>query len=99
MRADPTEAARLESKPLTWREQRLIKLKGDEGRREVEADRGAAQETRIDAATTVGGLVTLEGAAYYWFWTGCMLAAAVAFVPIAIFSSGRPHLQDEPEAG
>ena len=99
VRADPTEAARLESKPLTWREQRLIKLKGDEGRREVEADRGAAPETRIDAATTVGGLVTLEGAAYYWFWTGCMLAAAVAFVPIAIFSSGRPHLQDEPEAG
>jgi POT family proton-dependent oligopeptide transporter len=42
----------------------------------------------------VGGLVTLEGAAYYWFWTGCMLAAAVAFVPIAVFYRGRTHLQN-----
>lgn len=28
--------------------------------------------------TTVGGLVTLAGATYYLFWTGCMLAAAIA---------------------
>jgi hypothetical protein len=27
-----------------------------------------------------------------------MLAAAVAFVPIALFYRGRPHLQDEPGA-
>lgn len=96
VRADPEEAARLASKPFTWREKRLIELRGEEGRREVEADRGEAPATRVDHEITVGGLVTLEGAEYYWFWTGCMLAAAVAFVPIAMVFKGRPHLQDEP---
>jgi len=94
VRADPAEAARLAAKPLTWREKRLIELKGEEGRREVEAARGEAPETTVVGETTVGGLVTLEGAAYYWFWTGCMLAAAVAFVPIAILYRGRTHLQN-----
>lgn len=98
VRADPAEAARLATKPLTWREKRLIELKGDEGRREVEAARGEAPETTVDRELTIGGLTTLEGADYYWFWTGCMLAAAVAFVPIAVYYRGRPHLQDEPGA-
>jgi POT family proton-dependent oligopeptide transporter len=96
VRADPAEAARLASKPLTWRERRLIELKGEEGRREVEADRGQAPETRVDGTLSVGGLVTLEGAAYYWFWTACMLASALMFVPIALLSRSQPLLQDEP---
>jgi POT family proton-dependent oligopeptide transporter len=58
------------------------------------AARGEAPETTVVGEMTVGGLVTLEGAAYYWFWTGCMLAAAVAFVPIAVFYRGRTHLQN-----
>jgi POT family proton-dependent oligopeptide transporter len=98
VRADPDEAARLKSKPLTWWEKRVIELKGEDGRREVEAGRGQAPRTKIDREITVGGLVTLEGAAYYWFWTACMAAAAVAFIPIAVFFRGRPHLQDEPAA-
>jgi len=84
VRADPAAAARLAAKPLTWRERRLIELEGDAGRREVEAGRGQAPATAIGGVTTIGGLVTLDGAAYYWFWTGCMLAAAVVFVPIAV---------------
>jgi len=96
VRADPEEAARLTSKQLTWWEKRVIELKGEEGRREVEAGRGQAPRTRIDREINVGGLVTLEGASYYWFWTACMAAAAVAFIPIAVFFQGRPHLQDEP---
>jgi POT family proton-dependent oligopeptide transporter len=95
VRADPSAAARLKSRPLTWREKRLITLRGEEGRRQVEADRGEAPETRIDGETGVGGLVTLEGARYYWFWTACMAAAAVAFIPIAVLYRGRTHLQDE----
>ena len=93
-RADPAEAARQASKPLSWREKRLIELEGEAGRRSVEADRGQAPETRIDGDLSVGGLVTLEGAAYYWFWTGCMLAAAVAFVPVALLTRSQPRLQD-----
>jgi POT family proton-dependent oligopeptide transporter len=95
VRADPAEAARLASKPLTWREKRLIELEGDKGRREVEAARGEAPETTVGHEVSIGGLTTLEGAAYYWFWTGCMLAAAVAFVPIAVLYRGRPQLQDD----
>ena len=94
VRADPAEAARQASKPLSWREKRLIELEGEAGRRSVEADRGQAPETRIDGDLSVGGLVTLEGAAYYWFWTGCMLAAAVAFVPVALLTRSQPRLQD-----
>ena len=98
VRADPAEAARQASKPLSWREKRLIELEGEAGRRSVEADRGQAPETRIDGDLSVGGLVTLEGAAYYWFWTGCMLAAAVAFVPVALLTRSQPRLQDESAA-
>jgi len=94
VRVDPEAAARLATKPLTWRERRIIELKGDEGRRQVAAARGQAPATTIVADTTVGGLATLEGAAYYWFWTGCMLAAAIAFVPIAAFYRGQARLQD-----
>ena len=94
VRADPAEAARQASKPLSWREKRLIELEGEAGRRSVEAYRGQAPETRIDGDLSVGGLVTLEGAAYYWFWTGCMLAAAVAFVPVALLTRSQPRLQD-----
>jgi POT family proton-dependent oligopeptide transporter len=94
VRVDPETAARLVMKPLTWRERRIIELKGEEGRRQVEAARGQAPATTIVADTTVGGLATLEGAAYYWFWTGCMLAAAITFVPIAAFYRGQARLQD-----
>jgi POT family proton-dependent oligopeptide transporter len=95
VRADAEEAARLKDKPLTWREKRIIELRGDEGRRQVEADRGEAPETRIDGETSVGGLVTLEGADYFWFWTACMAAAAVIFIPVALVYRGGQHLQDE----
>lgn len=95
VRADPAEAARLAAKPLTWREKRLIELEGEAGRRQVEADRGQAPETRIDGEVSVGGLVRLEGAAYYWFWTGCMLAASILFVPIALLYRERPSEPDD----
>ncbi|MFM1905176.1 MAG: Di-/tripeptide transporter, partial [Planctomycetota bacterium] len=96
VRADPVQAARLVAKPLTWRERRLIELEGDEGRLQVEADRGQAPETRVDGEFQIGGLVLLEGAGYYWFWTGCMLAAAIAFVPIAMLYPHRQAAVREP---
>jgi len=98
VRADPEEAARLKDKPLTWREKRIIELRGEEGRLQVEAERGQAPETRIDADTSIGGLVTLEGADYFWFWTGCMAAAGVIFIPIALVYRDGTHLQNEAEA-
>ena len=61
-------------------------------------------------AVTVGNLLTsgvnwyieskqgasgLEGAAYYWFFTAVMLAAAVLFLFVVRFYRGRTYVQDE----
>ena len=40
-----------------------------------------------------GGQPKLEGPAYYWFFTSLMLGAAILFVPYAIFSKEKSHLQ------
>ena len=82
-------------KPLTWREKRLIELLGDEGRRQVAADRGGVDTIEYDAKVTVGGEVKLEGAAYFWFWVWTMLATAVLFVLVAIWYKPKTYLQDE----
>lgn len=82
--------------PYSWREKRIIELKGEEGQKEVDAARGEIPETEISSEITVGGRVTLEGANYYWFWTGLMLAAAVVFVPIAYFYKDQSQLAGEP---
>jgi POT family proton-dependent oligopeptide transporter len=98
VRADAEEAARMKDKPLTWREKRLIELRGEEGQRQVEAERGEAPETRIDADTSIGGLVTLEGADYFWFWTACMAAAGVVFIPVSLLYRDGRQLPGSSEA-
>ncbi|MEZ6055914.1 MAG: MFS transporter [Planctomycetaceae bacterium] len=77
------------AKPYTWREERIINLKGPEGQKEVDAARGEIPETKVTGSASIGGRVTLEGADYYWFWTYLMLGAAVLFVPIAYFYRTR----------
>jgi POT family proton-dependent oligopeptide transporter len=94
-RADPEEAERLKNKPLTWLEKRTIEIKGEKGRKEVEAGRGQSPETTIGGEISVGGLVTLEGAPYFWFWTAAMFGAALFFIPVAMFYRGQTHLQDD----
>lgn len=42
------------------------------------------------------GNSTLEGARYYWFFTGLMLAATVVYVVVSRFYKGREYLQDTP---
>ena len=44
------------------------------------------------------GIIALDGPAYFWFFTGCMLAAAIAFVPVVIFYKPRTYIQDEAQA-
>lgn len=43
----------------------------------------------------VGGQVRLEGAAYFWFFTGLMLASALAFVVVAKLYRPREYYHDE----
>lgn len=94
-RPDPEAARRNRDKPLTWRERRMIEVMGDEGREKVQEARGETPELKLDGSFSVGGLVTLEGDDYYWFWTWFMLAGAVIFVPIACLYRGKTYIQGE----
>ena len=44
------------------------------------------------------GNSTLQGADYYWFFTGAMAVAAVLFVGVAMSYRGRTYLQEEAPA-
>lgn len=44
------------------------------------------------------GQSVLSGAAYFWLFTGLMLATAVCFVPVAITYRGQTYIQDERSA-
>ena len=57
------------NKPYSWREQQIIKLKGEEGIKEVEKGRGSIDEISFDTGMMVGGQTNLEGAEYFWFFT------------------------------
>ncbi len=41
------------------------------------------------------GSVKLEGADYYWFFTGLMVLTAVIFVFMAMFYKGQTYVQSE----
>lgn len=45
----------------------------------------------------VGGRVKLEGASYFWFFTGLMLVAAIAFMIVAKLYKPREYYHDEEE--
>ena len=93
-----TTEVRLDDRPLTWRENRMIELMGDEGRKAVERERGGVAFIEYDTALKVGGQVKLEGAAYFWFWTWTMLGTAILFVFVAVWYTPRTYLQEEAPA-
>jgi len=57
-------------------------------------DDGGAGE-RFTKTTFSGGQVSLQGAAYFWFFTGLMAATALLFIPFAIIYRPKSYLQDE----
>lgn len=56
-------------------------------------DKVKASDSPISKSAYTGGQPKLEGPAYYWFFTGLMLAAALLFVPYAIYAKERCYLQ------
>jgi len=60
----------------------------------TEADQAASGPT-ISRDYFVGGLVKLEGAAYFWFFSGLMLTAAVLFLIVARFYRPREFFHDD----
>ncbi|MFC1759351.1 MFS transporter [Planctomycetota bacterium] len=83
--------------PLTWRQKRIIEVKGEEGRAEVERERGDIPETEISTSITVGGQDTMEGAAYFRFWTYLMLITAIVYIPVGYIYKEKSYIQTESE--
>ena len=82
-------------KPYSWREKRLIALKGAEGEKEVEKSRGGIKEIEFDITTMVGGQTNLEGADYFWFFTWLMLGTAFVFIFVAFLYKPKEYLHEE----
>ncbi len=55
----------------------------------------AASGPTVSREYFVGGQVKLEGAAYFWFFSGLMLAAALLFLVVAKFYRPREYFHDE----
>ena len=82
-------------KPYSWRENRIIELKGDQGLREVVKGRGGIKEIEFDIITMVGGQTNLEGSEYFWFFTWLMLGTAIVFVFVAFLYKPKTYLHEE----
>lgn len=81
--------------PYDWLERRRIEIGGDEAKAEIEKERGAIAKTEIGTDITVGGQDTMEGAAYYWFWTYTILTAAVLFIPVGYLYKEKSYIQSD----
>ena len=86
------------NRPYSWREKRIIELKGEKGKLEVEKGRGGISSIKFDSTTVVGGQTNLEGSDYFWFFTWLMLATAVCFIFVARWYQPREYLQEEAES-
>ncbi|MCF6312285.1 MAG: MFS transporter [Verrucomicrobiales bacterium] len=54
-----------------------------------------SSESQISREYFVGGQIKLEGARYFWFFTGLMLAAAMLFVIVAKLYQPREYYEDD----
>ena len=91
----PSNDESAKKKPYSWRENRIIELKGDEGKREVVKSRGGIKEIEFDTAIMVGGQTNLEGSEYFWFFTWLMLGTAIMFVFVAFLYKPKTYLHEE----
>ena len=91
----PSKDESAKKKPYSWREKRIIELKGDEGKREVVKSRGGIKEIEFDTAIMVGGQTNLEGSDYFWFFTWLMLGTAIVFVFVAFLYKPKTYLHEE----
>ena len=81
--------------PYSWREKRIIELKGDIGKKEIQKNRGGIKEIEFDIAIMVGGQINLEGADYFWFFTWMMLSTAFIFVFVSSLYKPKEYLHEE----
>jgi len=84
--------------PFSWLEKRIIAARGDEGRAEVERERGNILTTEVSSDITVGGQDLLEGAAYFRFWVYVLIVTSVVFIPVGYFYKEKSYIQDETDS-
>lgn len=95
--ATEEERKAIAEKPLSWREQRIIAILGEEGQAQVDRERGDIPETTIARDITVGGRILMSGAEYFWFWVQIVGYTGVAFIPVAYFYKEKSYIQSEQE--
>ena len=91
----PNKDDNAKRRPYSWREKRLIALKGAEGEKQVEKSRGGIKEIEFDITTMVGGQTNLEGADYFWFFTLLRLGTAFVFIFVAFLYKPKEYLHEE----
>jgi len=91
----PSNDKDAKNRPYSWREKRIIELKGEEGKQEVAKGRGGISSIEFDSSTMVGGQTNLEGSDYFWFFTWLMLGTSGLFIFVARWYQPREYLQEE----
>ena len=78
-----------ESEQNTW-------LAKEKRKRNISDDSNSVDMTKSPYKVTyyAGGQTSLEGAAYFWFFTKLMLITAVIFIPFSIFYKPKSYLQE-----
>ncbi|MEP3482535.1 MAG: POT family MFS transporter [Fuerstiella sp.] len=95
--ATEKERKAIAEKKLSWREQRIISILGEEGQTLVNRERGDIPETTISRNITVGGRILMSGAEYFWFWVKIVGYTGIAFIPVAYFYKEKSYIQSEQE--
>jgi proton-dependent oligopeptide transporter, POT family len=97
-----TETPSKSNEYFSWLERKTIALKagGDQSKvarlqQKIMDSRGGAAESSFSRDFTVGGRTLLEGAAYFWFWTACILATAILFIPVGLLYKEKTYIQGE----
>ena len=67
---------------------------------DIDSQSDVVAEQTVDGKTfnqalAIGGGNTLEGAAYFWFFTYLMLGTAILFIPVALLYRPKEYLQKE----
>ena len=84
--------ARKDEKDLegTW-------LYEEKKKRGIIEDSPSDNDAPLSYEITTGGGDTLQGAAYYWFFTKLMIITAIIFIPFAIVYRTKTYLHDKEE--
>ncbi len=73
---------------VSWLDQRKIDMNVTD-----ENEHSHYKNTDFTRDFTVGGLYKLEGASYFWFFTGLMLITSIIFIPVAVLYKSNADLK------